>query len=595
MIEPPRGMSIMEAYELYRKDKFIVNRKYQRKLVWTVKEKQALIDSVLCKYPIPLILLAKNDEGAFEIIDGMQRLNAFFGFIENEFGVYIAGKEYYFNVNDYTYAKTMATNNVFMPNTSNSTILLDQEAVANFISYQFPTTTYQTNDKEQINEIFRRINSHGKHLSPQEVRQAGVTTQLSNLVRELGAEIRGDVSKEMLPLKDMPEISIDSKSTGLKYGVLAEETFWCKHGIITPNMLRDSEDEQVIADLIISITLGVPFAASKEKFDNYYGKGTKDLSDEIEVKINQYGYDNIKNDIKIVYSTLLHFSENYLNGKKLKSLLNQKARGNPIKGDFYAVFMAFYELMILQNKEPHLYEDIVKSLENVHESLKQGAKTTTSHDREMNIKKCLGLIQDYFKKSDDLFRNTGSAALDFQNYLHRSKVEAADFDFKQGLYPLTKDERKFSDKIFEKKIIHNIAALANLGKNREGYLFIGVTDTESDTKRVEKLDNLTNVPRVNGFGVVGLEREAKLKGVSLDEYISHIVEKIGASKLPDWLKTKLTKTVTPITYHDFTVLMIKIESGSEPVYYNEKLFVRSGSSCVEVTGAATNSVYNLFK
>ena len=86
-----------------------------------------------------------------------------------------------------------------------------------------------------------------------------------------------------------------------------------------------------------------------------------------------------------------------------------------------------------------------------------------------------------------------------------------------------------------------------------------------------------------------------MKGVSLDEYISHIVEKIGASKLPDWLKTKLTKTVTPITYHDFTVLMIKIESGSEPVYYNEKLFVRSGSSCVEVTGAATNSVYNLFK
>lgn len=595
MIESPRGMSIMEAYELYRKDKLIVNRKYQRKLVWTIKEKQALIDSVLCKYPIPLILLAKNEDGAYEIIDGMQRFNAFFGFIENEFGVYLDDQEYYFNVDDYTYAKTMATNKEFIPATGDSTIFLDQEAVASFISYQFPTTTYQTNDKEQINEIFRRINSHGKHLSPQEVRQAGVTTQLSNLVRELGAEIRGDVSKEMLPLRDMPEISIDSKSTSLKYGVVAEETFWCKHGIINPNMLRDSEDEQFIADLIISITLEAPFAASKEKFDNYYGKGTKDLSDEIEFKINQYGYNNIKNNIKMVYSILLHFSDNYLDGKKLKNVLNPNAGGNPIKGDFYAVFMAFYDLMIRQNKEPLLYGEIAKSLENIHASLKQGAKTTTSQDRMMNIKKCLGLIQDYFKDSDNIFRSTGSAALDFQNYLHRSKVEAADFDFKQGLYSLSDGERKFSDETFEKKIIYNIAALANLGLNREGYLFIGVTDKESDTKRVEKLDNLTNVPRVNGFGVVGLEREANLKGVSLDEYISHIIEKIGISELPDWLKTKLTKTVTPITYHGFTVLMIKIESGNEPIYYKDKLFVRSGSSCMVVSGAATSSVYNLFK
>jgi len=43
----PRGMSIQEAYRLYRDDKLIVNRKYQRKLVWTVEEKRSLIDSIL--------------------------------------------------------------------------------------------------------------------------------------------------------------------------------------------------------------------------------------------------------------------------------------------------------------------------------------------------------------------------------------------------------------------------------------------------------------------------------------------------------------------------------------------------------------------
>ncbi|MCZ8497668.1 DUF262 domain-containing protein [Vibrio lentus] len=84
----PRGMSITEAYRHYRGGKLIVNRAYQqRKLVWTVEEKRKLIDSVLLGYPIPLILLAQTKEGNYEIIDGMQRLNAIFDFIENNYSL----------------------------------------------------------------------------------------------------------------------------------------------------------------------------------------------------------------------------------------------------------------------------------------------------------------------------------------------------------------------------------------------------------------------------------------------------------------------------------------------------------------------------
>ncbi len=52
-----RGMLITEAYRDFKNGKFIINRKYQRKLVWTVEEKQNLIDSIMRGYPIPLILL----------------------------------------------------------------------------------------------------------------------------------------------------------------------------------------------------------------------------------------------------------------------------------------------------------------------------------------------------------------------------------------------------------------------------------------------------------------------------------------------------------------------------------------------------------
>jgi len=53
-------MSIQEAYRQYRDGGLIVNRKYQRKLVWTKSEKENLIDSILKDYSIPLILPANT-------------------------------------------------------------------------------------------------------------------------------------------------------------------------------------------------------------------------------------------------------------------------------------------------------------------------------------------------------------------------------------------------------------------------------------------------------------------------------------------------------------------------------------------------------
>ena len=46
----PRGMSVQEAYNQFRSGNFRVNRRYQRKLVWSVQEKSALIDSLLKTY-----------------------------------------------------------------------------------------------------------------------------------------------------------------------------------------------------------------------------------------------------------------------------------------------------------------------------------------------------------------------------------------------------------------------------------------------------------------------------------------------------------------------------------------------------------------
>ncbi|MBD2578948.1 ATP-binding protein [Oscillatoria sp. FACHB-1406] len=418
------------------------------------------------------------------------------------------------------------------------------------------------------------------------------------MVRSLAAEIRGDVSREELPLTEMPEISIDAKSITLGYGILADDTFWCSQGILRVSGLRDSEDEQLLADIILSIALGKPFAASKENFDAYYGKGEDNKLDEIELAVARYGEDKLRADIKTVLSYIkssITIASNSNERNFLRNVLRRKSgAGNPVKEPFYTLFMAFYHLIIKEAKEPFECEEIFKSVTALIKKIKMSS-TVKTENRIHNISLTKGLIQDYFKQSSNSLRSSGSYAVDFENYLRRSKTEAANYDFKQGFYTLVNKNRSFDKQSFE-KILQNVAAMANLGKGKKGYIFVGVTDKEADTKRIEQLDKIS-VPRFYSFGVVGLEREAKLHNVTLDQYILFISRKIRDSALQEWLKTLVNTSLTPITYMEHTVLMIEVKAGDQPAWYGDKLYIRDGheKKPQEVSGEQINAVYSLFR
>ena len=256
--------------------------------------------------------------------------------------------------------------------------------------------------------------------------------------------------------------------------------------------------------------------------------------------------------------------------------------------------MAFYELIINESKEPCDNQKIFDSVYSLKSKLTITATTTTTH-RISNINLTKGLIQDYFQASQNSGRSPGSYMMDLENCLRRSKIEAPYYDFKQGLYNLSNDHRCFDEKCFE-KICQNISAIANLGKGKKGFILLGVTDNEQDTKRVECLDEI-NAPRFDSFGIVGLEREANIHNTSLDNYILFISRKIRNSQLPEWLKTQINTNLIPINYQDYTVLMIKIEAGNEPAWYKNKLYIRDGheKQAQEKSGEQISAVYSLFK
>ena len=95
--------TVQMIYGLYYQEKLKINRRYQRKLVWSINEKQSFIDSLIKGYPIPLILASKSSDENFEILDGLQRLNAIVSFIEGDFSV----DGQYFDFNAITYTKTL--------------------------------------------------------------------------------------------------------------------------------------------------------------------------------------------------------------------------------------------------------------------------------------------------------------------------------------------------------------------------------------------------------------------------------------------------------------------------------------------------------
>jgi hypothetical protein len=169
--------SIQSVYSWYGEDKLYVNRRYQRKLVWTLEENQKLIESILKKYPVPAILIAEreNEPGSYEIIDGLQRLHAIVSFIETAFPT-LDGK--LFNLDLFPTAKSRADEGKFVPNIAS--LFLSQKEVSTLLDYVLALSVMRNATKAEVNDVFGRINTYGHRLSDQERRQAGVQNEFSD-------------------------------------------------------------------------------------------------------------------------------------------------------------------------------------------------------------------------------------------------------------------------------------------------------------------------------------------------------------------------------------------------------------------------------
>ncbi|MBK1617583.1 hypothetical protein CKO42_03765 [Lamprobacter modestohalophilus] len=584
----PRGMSVQEAYRNYRDGKLIVNRKYQRKLVWNLFEKQSLVDSIMKDYPIPLILLGEDSsQNSYEIMDGMQRLNAIFAFIENHFP--IEGR--YFDTDEFSRAKQLASEGVFSAASKGTNTFLTPSEVADFLDYQLAVTVFPAGGEEKTTDVFGRINSGGRQLSLQERRQAGMVDDFSMLVRKLASEIRGDTSKEVLPLSEMPEISIDSVRADLGYELKAEEIFWCKQGVMWTRQLRESEDEEIIADICASLALGQPIARSKELLDSYYDSST-DEYEQLRRSLTSYGVDRLYEEVKVTLSVLREIIDEYSSDNNaLRSVINPGST-NPIKTAFYTLFMAMHHLVIIDELSPDSSKNIMAALKDLQSDIKTTAKYSKTEDRVRNIDKTKGLILRYFVKKDPpMLRHGAGLALDLENSLRRSKVETGRYECKQGFVDLS--PKRSEDKNLPHKILETICGIANLGPDADGFIFIGVADNKSDANRIKELDGVDCVT-VGSRYVVGIERELSKLKCDHESYVDRILSFLRNSDLSDTLKHQVLTQVDYVDYRGLSVIRIRIPAQKEVSFLGDMAYTRENSSTVEAKGKKLLAINALF-
>jgi len=559
----------------------LVNRKYQRKLVWTLEEKQALIDSILKGYPIPLILLAQRateiGAGNYEIIDGIQRLNAIFTFIEQGFAV--DGK--YFDVRQFATALQHAQDGVF--HITGNIPLLEPRQCARILDYQLAVTTYPATQETQITDVFGRVNSGGRQLSAQEQRQAGVTTQFSSLVRSVAAELRGDVSQDLLLLSQMPEISVETGREPHGYGIRAEDTFWCQQGVLSIKQLKQSEDEQFIADIAASVVLGEPLAVSKETLDLLYDQSATEGED-LERRVVAYGPDRLASEIKYTFSVIKQTVEDTsLDRNYLRSTVRPGPAGRyPIKAPLYAIFMAFFDLIVTEQKTPVDATAIMKALRGLAPKLQTGGHYERTENRVQNVNTVKGLVQRHFvARVPPAFGHGPTLLLDFENAVRRSRIESSRYEFKQGLLRL--DDSRDLDPDILPRLVETVCGIANVGPESDGHIFIGVTDKESDAQRIEALDRVTPY-RINGHAVVGVDRETGILSVSLDQYVQKIVAQFQNSDLTEPLKTQLLGGFDTISVRGFSVIRMRVPKQSALSFLGDRAYTRVGSSTQELVG-----------
>lgn len=205
-----------------REGNLALQPKFQRRPVWTSRQKSNLIESILLQLPVPEIYMQvrTDPEGRSEyvVVDGQQRITTILEFV----GV---------NRREPFQLQYLDEGSEWRGYTFND---LNDDQKTRFYGHSMAVRYLQDALDAEIEDLFRRLNKYLTPLNAQELRNAtykGPFLRLSEAI--------------------------------------AEDEFWSENGLAKPDAIRRMRDIEFISDLLIGVLDG-PQAANATTLDRYY-------------------------------------------------------------------------------------------------------------------------------------------------------------------------------------------------------------------------------------------------------------------------------------------------------------------------------------
>lgn len=171
--------SLSELLEMYI-EKEIIIPSLQRDYIWKHKEASLLIDSILRGLPLPSIFLTEIGS-KYVLIDGLQRLHTVYLFIKGK-----AYKNWNINSGEFVLIKSNDIGQKWRgKNFSNLTIDQQKKIKRTMVNIIEFTQISPVKNFTAMFQIFERINSTGRGLTQQEVRNAAFFSNFNKMLNSL--------------------------------------------------------------------------------------------------------------------------------------------------------------------------------------------------------------------------------------------------------------------------------------------------------------------------------------------------------------------------------------------------------------------------
>ena len=159
----------------FTKGRLHVQPIYQRQFVWDKIKSSRLIESALLDIPIPIVYLSEEKDGKENVIDGQQRLTAFFSFIDGKFPnnseFKLAGLKVFTELNGKKFNE------------------LSEEFQDKISTYKMRVIKFKKESDGDLQfEIFARLNTGSVPLNDQELRNCVFRGRFNELIKELSQD-----------------------------------------------------------------------------------------------------------------------------------------------------------------------------------------------------------------------------------------------------------------------------------------------------------------------------------------------------------------------------------------------------------------------